>query len=222
MKFFALLICTLTAPLMSNAVPINLVYKQGQTGEENYAIRIKNVYLALPDMNKFLSLSPGLISFDSSEPPAPSELQSGECTPPYCFDWSSFDKHPITTKRPSSAALSSIEVEDKPLHFDLPLLITDMVAAASTELAPMESLENVVETEVKPSNSIRKNNKVTTTTSDAPEEATITIGAASTKVKLPTTAQKLATLNSENDEKEVFIPVKVILDSAREAIAKSS
>lgn len=107
MKFFVLLFFIYTAHSFtipsrsyhegSNKGKTEIVYKQTQTGDENYFLHIKNVYVALPDLSKLFQSIGEHATFQVNYPLSSDE----DCKEPYCFDLNEFNLG-TSTKRPLS------------------------------------------------------------------------------------------------------------------------
>lgn len=65
----------------------DVVYKQTQTGDENYFLHIKNVYVALPDLTKLFQSIGEHTTFEISRP---SYDEDSDCKGPYCNEVTDF------------------------------------------------------------------------------------------------------------------------------------
>lgn len=91
----------------SNKGKTEIVYKQSQTGDENYFLHIKNVYVALPDLTKLFQSLGEHTTFQVNYPSSSSFDE--DCKGPYCSDLSDFT-FSTSTKTPSNIAEESVDI----------------------------------------------------------------------------------------------------------------
>lgn len=121
----------------SNKKNTEIVYKQSQTGDENYFLHIKNVYVALPDLTKlFQSLS----EHTTFQVNYPSSSFDEDCKGPYCADLSDFASS-LSTKAPynidgDSAGITTTNVLNEEKETSTPkadIIVNDKETVEITE-----------------------------------------------------------------------------------------
>lgn len=188
----------------------HIEYKQTQTGDENYALHIKNVYLTLPDLSKLIL---GPVYMDSPELQPPPEF-SDECLPPYCYNWSTFTLN--TTKKPLEIApIEEPSTEKQPTKVESVVILEEEVIPElssdssehdiSTELPRLEELEVINE-------DTPKKNDIEVTPS---ESAPVPMESSNSFVVMEIEPQSQVLSIKKNDKESVGSPPPVPIDLSR-------